>query len=95
MSAISQTHKRYLKDDDGNVYWPVAAWDAIIGLDAHLTSWTTDNSQFIYDQISTYIADHTLQKSVKLQSPNGTVFILSVDDDGKLITSKEEDSSGS
>lgn len=31
----------------------------------------------------------------KLQSPNGTVFILSVDDDGKLITSKEEDSSGS
>lgn len=34
-------------------------------------------------------------KSIKLQSPSGAVFILSVDDDGKLITSKEEDSSGS
>lgn len=32
MSVISQTHKRYLKDDDGNVYWPITSADSIIGL---------------------------------------------------------------
>lgn len=41
MSAISQTHKRYLKDDDGNVYWPITAWDAVIGLDTRISQLIT------------------------------------------------------
>lgn len=32
MSDTSQTHKRYLKDDDGNVYWPITSVDSVIGL---------------------------------------------------------------
>lgn len=34
------------------------------------------------------------QTTVKLQSPNGTVFLLSVDDNGQIVTSKEGDASG-
>lgn len=31
MSNTSQTHKRYLQDSDGSVYWPITAWDAVVG----------------------------------------------------------------
>ena len=31
MSSTSQTHKRYLQDSDGSVYWPLTAWDAVVG----------------------------------------------------------------
>lgn len=33
------------------------------------------------------------QATLKLQSPSGAVFLLSVDDDGKIATSKEGDAS--
>lgn len=31
MSSTSQTHKRYLQNSDGSVYWPFTAWDAVVG----------------------------------------------------------------
>lgn len=71
MSAISQTHKRYLKDDDGNVYWPVAAWDAIIGLDGHLSDWTTANSQFVFNQIKQYIPTIAGKSAYEVAVANG------------------------
>lgn len=31
MSSTNQTHKRYLQEADGTVYWPITAWDAVVG----------------------------------------------------------------
>lgn len=31
MSSTNQTHKRYLQEADGTVYWPITAWDAVFG----------------------------------------------------------------
>lgn len=39
MSQLSNTpitQKRYLQDKTKTVYWPITAWDAVIGLDAHI-----------------------------------------------------------
>ncbi|QFR66416.1 hypothetical protein [Furfurilactobacillus rossiae] len=36
MSNTDQTHKRYLQNSDGSVYWPFTAWDAIVGKPADL-----------------------------------------------------------
>ncbi|MCH4010602.1 MAG: hypothetical protein LKG79_07555 [Furfurilactobacillus sp.] len=32
MSSTNQTHKEYLAHRDGTVYWPITAWDAILGI---------------------------------------------------------------
>lgn len=36
MSNTPITQKRYLQDKTKTVYWPITAWDAVIGLDAHI-----------------------------------------------------------
>ncbi|PIO80002.1 hypothetical protein BSQ39_13000 [Loigolactobacillus backii] len=50
------------------------------------------------DFVERYVTPEELNSQnskVKLQSPNGTVFLLTVDDDGQVSTIKEGDSSGS
>lgn len=32
MSSIDQTHKEYLAHQNGTVYWPFTAWDAVLGV---------------------------------------------------------------
>lgn len=34
--TTNPTHKQYVKNSDGDVFWPITAYDAIVGIDQHM-----------------------------------------------------------
>ncbi|WP_367333746.1 hypothetical protein [Limosilactobacillus sp.] len=72
-------------------------WDWVNSLTLGLKK-LTDQSQQSYQQVYAYIDGHdkkiidqlskAIHDSIKLKSPNGTVYEITVDDDGKLNSKK-------
>lgn len=93
-------------DSSKNPYFPRVSWDSVLGLDNHtndyLTNWVTlDNSKLllfssIQEQLQTWHDQlpEKIYQNIKMQSPNGTVFLLSVTDDGQPVFTKEDDANG-
>jgi hypothetical protein len=51
----TETIRKYMADDKKVVYWPFTAWDAVIGLDSHLSDWATANGTLIYNTVKDLI----------------------------------------
>lgn len=87
-------------------YFPRVSWDSVIGLDKHnneyLTNWITldNNKPLLFNSIKEQLQlwhDQLPEKiytNIKMQSPNGTVFLLSVSDNGQPVFTKEDDANG-
>lgn len=93
-------------DSSKNPYFPRVSWDSVLGLDNHtndcLTNWVTLDSNklllfsSIQEQLQTWhnqLPEKTYT-NIKMQSPDGTVFLLSVTDDGQPVFTKEDDANG-
>lgn len=87
MSITSQTHKRYLKDDDGNVYWPISAADAIIGLNEILPVLATPSKDGLLSAIDKQKIDGLTSYSNATKETDG---LLSASDKKKLDSLKIE-----
>lgn len=103
-STVNQTSRRtrsvgtsirQVATADSTVYFPQTSWDAVLGFGSGLSQWVKDNNVFVFNQIAELIEkwheELSIPKQIKLQSENGTVFLLSVNDDGQLITTREAD----
>ncbi|MHA9729664.1 hypothetical protein [Lactiplantibacillus plantarum] len=82
MSVINQTHKRYLKDDDGNVYWPMTSVDSVIGLTKLLPVVATDKQDGLMSAADKQKIDSLNAEPVDAirikDSVTGTIFKLSI-----------------
>lgn len=91
--------KRFISSDK-KPFVPQTTWDAVIGLDNHLIDWNNSNGLLLFNSIKEYLQEwhDTLPEQIKTQekwqSPDGTVFILSVSNDGQPIFTKEDDETG-
>lgn len=74
----------HIKDKDG------AAWNGPVVIE-------TSHGVFEERYVTPTVLEALIQPqtTVKLQSPNGTVFLLSVNDDGEIMTTKEGDTDDS
>ncbi|WP_035456933.1 hypothetical protein [Loigolactobacillus coryniformis] len=77
------THRRYIGDADGTVYWPYTAWDAVIGLDAHVNQLISASSGgsgsfsgITMDAILTVVQQHL---SVALDVKTGHLQLTATD----------------
>lgn len=100
MTRLSTYPIKRLIGSDKNPFVPQTTWDAVIGLDNHLNDWINLNGLLLFNSINEQIQQWhdslppKIKKQEKWQSPNGTVFILSVSDDGQPIFTKEDDETG-
>lgn len=69
------THSQAVKDFDNGVTKAIAASP-------------TEFFNLLKSDIVTW-HDGLIPKTIKMQSPNGTIFLVSINDDGKLIITKE------
>ena len=74
------THSQAVKDFDKGVTKAIAASP-------------TESFNLLKSDITTW-HDGLIPKTIKMQSPSGTVFLVSIGDDGKLAVTKEGDSDG-
>ncbi|MGX7691814.1 hypothetical protein ACWPXM_06515 [Lactiplantibacillus plantarum] len=74
------THSQAVKDFDKGVTKAIAASP-------------TESFNLLKSDITTW-HDGLIPKTIKMQSPSGTVFLVSTGDDGKLAVTKEGDSDG-
>ncbi|AVE81534.1 hypothetical protein C4O30_00365 [Lactiplantibacillus plantarum] len=87
MSVINQTHKRYLKDDDGNVYWPMTSVDSIIGLTKLLPVVATDKQDGLMSAADKQKIDNLKEYEAATDTIEG---LLSASDKRKLDSLKVE-----
>lgn len=84
-----------VKTSDGQIYAPQTTFDAVLGFGTGVGNYIKDNPVFVFNQISkliqTWYGTLPIPKQIKLQSPDGTVFLLTVSNDGELTASKEID----
>lgn len=79
-------------------FYPVTHSQAVKEFDKGVTKAIAASPSEFFDLLKSDITtwhDGLIPKTIKLQSPNGIVFLLSVDDDGKIVTSKEGDTGDS
>lgn len=81
VSVINQTHKRYLKDDDGNVYWPMTSVDSVIGLTKLLPVLATDKQDGLMSAADKQKIDNLKEYEVATDTTEG---LLSASDKRKL-----------
>ena len=74
------THSQAVKDFDKGVTKAIAASP-------------TESFNLLKSDITTW-HDGLIPKQIKMQSPSGAVFLVSISDDGKLAVTKEGDSNG-
>lgn len=83
MSSTDQTHKRYLQDADGTVYWPITAWDAVVGKPTDLidqAALVAAIAKIPQPDLSTYLTQSALNGYVvKGELPDFTKFALKTD----------------
>lgn len=87
VSVINQTHKRYLKDDDGNVYWPMTSVDSVIGLTKLLPVIATDKQDGLMSAADKQKIDTLKGYEVATGTTEG---LLSASDKKKLDSLKVE-----
>ncbi|WP_334263668.1 hypothetical protein [Lactiplantibacillus plantarum] len=79
-------------------FYPVTHSQAVKDFDVGVTKSVTASPAEFFNLLKSDIEtwhDGLIQKQIKMQSPNGTVFLVSISDDGKLIITKEEIMDGS
>lgn len=87
VSIINQTHKRYLKDDDGNVYWPITSIDSVIGLTKLLPVVATDKQDGLMSAADKQKIDNLKKYEAATDTIEG---LLSASDKRKLDSLKAE-----
>lgn len=87
VSVINQTHKRYLKDDDGNVYWPMTSVDSVIGLTKILPVVATDEQDGLMSAADKQKIDNLKEYEAATDTTEG---LLSASDKQKLDSLKAE-----
>mgnify|MGYP007054197555 FL=1 len=81
VSVINQTHRRYLKDDDGNVYWPMTSVDSVIGLTKLLPVVATDKQDGLMSAADKQKVDNLKEYEAATDTTEG---LLSASDKQKL-----------
>ncbi len=91
------TDIRPIAGSDKVMFYPVTHSQAVKDFDKGVTkSIATSPSEF-FDLLKPDITtwhDGLIPKQIKMQSPSGAVFLVSISDDGKLAVTKEGDSDG-
>ncbi|KZT79859.1 hypothetical protein Nizo1838_1649 [Lactiplantibacillus plantarum] len=80
MAFYPVTHSQAVKEFDKGVTKAIAASP-------------TESFNLLKSDITTW-HNGLISKTIKMQSPSGTVFLVSIGDDGKLAVTKEGDSDG-
>lgn len=92
------TEIRPIAYNSKSVFYPVTHYQAVKQLDDGVVNAITTNPDKVIDGVKNSLETwHTglTPTSIKLQSPSGAVFLISVDDDGNVLTTKEGDNDGS
>ncbi|MCC6117069.1 hypothetical protein LA430_11150 [Lactiplantibacillus plantarum] len=82
---------------DKVAFYPVTHSQAVKDFDVGVTKAVAVSPAGFFNLLKSDIViwhDGLIPKTIKMQSPNGTVFLVSVNDDGKLAVMKEGDSDG-
>lgn len=82
---------------DKVLFYPVTHSQAVKDFDLGVTKAVTASPAEFFNLLKSDIEtwyDGLIPKQIKMQSPNGTTFIVSISDDGKLAVMKEGDSDG-
>lgn len=82
------TEKRYLAQE-GTKFYPVTHRDAVVGLD--VASADKDGLMAKADKTKLDKLQVEPLEGLTFKSPNGSIFVLSVNDDGKSVWTKEDD----
>ncbi|WP_265401474.1 hypothetical protein [Lactiplantibacillus plantarum] len=83
---------------DKAAFYPVTHSQAVKDFDVGVTKAVTASPSEFFNLLKSDIEtwyDGLIPKQIKMQSPNGTVFLVSIGDDGKLIITKEGIMNGS
>lgn len=91
------TDIRPIAGSDKVMFYPVTHSQAVKDFDKGVTKAIAASQSEFFDLLKSDITtwhDGLIPKTIKIQSPNGTVFLVSISDDGKLAVMKEGDSDG-
>jgi hypothetical protein len=80
------TKKKYLQQD-GATFYPVTHRDAVVGLD--VANANEDGLMSKADKTKLDKLQAEPIEGLKFKSPDGSIFVLSVSDDGKSVFTKE------
>lgn len=82
---------------DREAFYPVTHSQAVKDFDVGVTKAVTASPSEFFNLLKSEVEtwhDGLIPKQIKMQSPNETVFLVSIGDDGKLAITKEGDSDG-
>ncbi|YP_003084355.1 tail protein [Lactobacillus phage phig1e] len=91
------TDIRPIAGADKAANYPVTHSQAVKDFDVGVTKAVAASPAKFFNLLKSDIVtwhDGLIPKTIKMQSPNGTVFLVSIGDDGKLAVTKEGDSDG-
>lgn len=83
---------------DKVAFYPVTHSQAVKDFDVGVTKTVTASPTEFFNLLKSDIEtwhDGLIPKQIKMQSPSGTAFLVSIGDDGKLIITKEGITDGS
>ncbi|PKX60309.1 hypothetical protein [Lactiplantibacillus plantarum] len=91
------TDIRPIAGSDKVVFYPVTHSQAVKDFDVGVTKAVAASPAEFFNLLKSDVEiwhDGLIPKTIKMQSPNGAVFLVSIGDDGKLSVTKEGDSDG-
>lgn len=86
------TDIRPIAGSDKIVFYPVTHSQAVKDFDKGVTKAVAASTDEFFNLLKSDVEawhDGLIPKQIKMQSLNGTVFLVSISDDGKLIITKE------
>lgn len=91
------TDIRPIAGADKVAFYPVTHSQAVKDFDVGVTKAVTASPAEFFNLLKSDVDtwhDGLIPKTIKMQSPSGAVFLVSIGDDGKLAVTKEGDSNG-
>ncbi|ALC09307.1 hypothetical protein [Lactiplantibacillus plantarum] len=91
------TEIRPIAGNDKTVFYPVTHSQAVKDFDKGVTKAIAASPTGFFNLLKSDVEDWhdgLIPKTIKMQSPSGAVFLVSIGDDGKLAVTKEGDSDG-
>lgn len=91
------TEIRPIAGSDKVAFYPVTHSQAVKDFDKGVTKAIAASPSEFFDLLKSDIAtwhEEQIPKIIKMQSPSGAVFFVSIGNDGKLAVTKEGDSDG-
>ena len=91
------TDIRPIAGADKVAFYPVTHSQAVKDFDVGVTKAVAASPAEFFNLLKSDIVtwhDGLIPKTIKMQSPTGTVFLVSINDDGELAVMKEGDSDG-